>query len=470
MKKTNRIVRLPAGLLLIPILTLCLLGFPWRAAAAERGTPETFSRAELAQMLAPVALYPDALLAQVLMAATYPLEVVEADRWAKRAPDLKGEALDRALVDKAWDPSVKALCHFPSVLGLMSEHLTETTDLGNAFLAQEDEVMDVVQELRTKARARGNLKTTSEQRVVVDDGLIMIEPVSPRVVYVPYYDPFLIYGPWWYPAYPPYYWGPVDVHLGFGISFRPGIYFGFSFGSWSYFDWPHRHIYIDHYHRPRFVHHDHWLISSGPWRHEPLHRRGVVYRDRSTASRYDQPYLRPDTVRSDVRRLPAGANRPADTPVMLERQQRPAERLRYERERRSVERTLHKRQWQDNTRRPKPSLESDPRLNQRPAGEPRLRQSLESDPRLHRRPAAVERAPREPAPPERFRQRSEQEKREAEQIERDPPRRGEAWTPSRPGDGSGGRPEWGREERRRDAGQAGSSRGGWRDRRDGAGR
>ncbi|MCP4257009.1 MAG: DUF3300 domain-containing protein [Planctomycetes bacterium] len=194
---------------------------------------EKYSREELSQMLAPIALYPDALLSQVLMASTYPIEVIEADRWVRKDPDLKGEALDTALLDKDWDPSVKAICHFPSILALMSERITETTNLGNAFLAQEAEVMDMVQEMRAKAYEQGNLTTTSKQKVIVEKETIIIEPADPRVIYVPYYDPFYIYGPWWYPAYPPYYWGPPGVRIGIGVSYWPGLYFGFAYGTWS---------------------------------------------------------------------------------------------------------------------------------------------------------------------------------------------------------------------------------------------
>ena len=165
-----------------------------------------FSKEELTQMLAPIALYPDALTAQVLMASTYPLEVVEADRWRNQNRQLKGDDLDNALLNKTWDPSIKSLCHFPDILAAMSDKLDQTRKLGDAFLGQEEEVMATIQELRRKARDQGNLKTTSEQKVIVEGDIIRIEPADPEVVYVPVYDPTYVYGPWWYPAYPPYYW------------------------------------------------------------------------------------------------------------------------------------------------------------------------------------------------------------------------------------------------------------------------
>jgi hypothetical protein len=287
--KVTTLFRMATGLLVLAGLTAGILFLPPRAQAQVGGYPDSaYSREELAQMLAPIALYPDVLLSQILMASTYPIEVIEADRWVRSNPHLQGEALDVSLAAEDWDPSVKALCHFPSILALMSERIGETTNLGNAFLAQEGEVMDMVQELRAAAYAQGNLTTTSRQQVIVERETIIIEPANPRVIYVPYYDPFYIYGPWWYPAYPPYYWAPPGVSIGFGIAYWPGIYFSFSFGSWSYFDWHRHYIHIDVHKRPRYVRHDRWIAEPGRWQHAPRHRRGVAYRDRPTALKYGQ--------------------------------------------------------------------------------------------------------------------------------------------------------------------------------------
>ncbi|MCK5640759.1 MAG: DUF3300 domain-containing protein, partial [Gammaproteobacteria bacterium] len=134
-----------------------------------------YSQQELAQMLAPIALYPDALLTQILMASTYPIELIEADRWVKKNPKLKDDTLDAELLDKKWAPSVKTICHFPSVLALMSERLTETTELGNAYLAQEADVLAMVQKLRARAHAQGNLTTTEQYKVIVEREMIIIE-------------------------------------------------------------------------------------------------------------------------------------------------------------------------------------------------------------------------------------------------------------------------------------------------------
>ena len=310
--KAPTTIRQTLGVIFIVIFSVFLIINPQdgQAQDSENYPPqEKFSREELAQMLAPIALYPDALLSQVLMASTYPIEVIEADRWIKKNSELKDEILDDALQAKDWDPSVKAMCHFPSILSLMSDRIAETTNIGNAFLAQEEEVMDMVQELRAKAYAQGNLTTTSQQKVVVEKETIIIESANPKVYYVPYYDPFYIYGPWWYPAYPPYYWGPPGVTVGIGISYWPALYFGFAFGGWSYFDW-HRHsIYIDVKRRPRYVHYDRWIAKPGPWVHVPQHRRGVAYRDKPTAVKYGQYPYRTKGYRHETRGFPEQGDR-----------------------------------------------------------------------------------------------------------------------------------------------------------------
>lgn len=148
--------------------------------------------------------------------------------------------------------------------------------------------MDMVQELRASAYARGNLTTNSRQMVVVEHKTIIIEPANPRVVYVPYYDPYHVYGSWWYPAYAPWYWGPSGVRVGVGLSYWPGFHFSFTYASWSYFNWPRRTIYIDVHKRPRYVRHDRWVVKPGRWHHAPHHRRGVAYRGNSITHKYSQ--------------------------------------------------------------------------------------------------------------------------------------------------------------------------------------
>ncbi len=306
--KGTTIFHLTIGLLLISFLI-----FSPQASAQDSSTldpSERYSREELAQMLAPIALYSDALLSQVLMASTYPLEIIEANRWIRNNSQLKGEALDSALLTKDWDPSVKALCHFTSILALMSERITETSNLGNAFLAQEAEVMDMVQELRARAHDQGNLTTTSEQKVIVEKETIIIEPADPTIIYVPYYDSSLIYGPWGYPSFPPYYWAPPRANIGVGISYWPAFYFGF--GSWSYFDWHRHYIHINIHKRPRYVRHDRWRSRTGRWYHAPRHRRGVAYRDKYTARKFGQYPRRHREYRRNIRGFPEHRDRDRD--------------------------------------------------------------------------------------------------------------------------------------------------------------
>jgi hypothetical protein len=257
--------------------------------AAEPEQPDSFKKEELTQMLAPIALYPDSLIAQILMASTYPLEVVEAERWLLQNKNLKGDELDNALQDKPWDPSVKSLCHFPDLLMAMSDKLDQTRKLGDAFLSQEEDVMATIQELRKKAQDNGNLKTTREQQVIVEREIIRIEPAEPEVVYVPVYDPLYVYGPWWYPAYPPYYWyyPPGYYYAGGFIGFGPRIFIGIGWFSWSWFDWPVRVIHIDINKTKRFhKHRDRRDIDRRVWKHDPAHRKGVAYRDSRTSTRF----------------------------------------------------------------------------------------------------------------------------------------------------------------------------------------
>jgi hypothetical protein len=300
---------------IIGLFLLLFFVLPAGALAQEEATepPPPFTREQLTQMLAPIALYPDALLSQVLMASTYPIEVIEADRWIKENPQLEGESLDDALQGKDWDPSVKSICHFPDLLSIMSDKIAETTNLGNAFLAQEDEVMEVIQELRSRAHEEGNLHSSPQQTVIVKEKTIIIEPANPEIIYVPYYNPFYIYGSWWYPGYPPFYWGPGPIVAGVGIYFWPSPFFGFSIG-WTFFDWPLHRIIIDVHRRPRFIRHDEWR-GRRVWRHIPRHRRGVAYRDMPTARRFGQAPRRVRHFNRTTRGFPG--------PSRLERREQP---------------------------------------------------------------------------------------------------------------------------------------------------
>jgi hypothetical protein len=208
-------------------------------------TPE-----QLQQLVAPIALYPDSLVAQVLAASTFPEQVVEADRWAQANPDLKGDALGQAVDQQNWDPSVKALAAFPSVLGNMDKNLSWTSSLGDAYYNQQADVMDAVQVMRQRAQAAGGLKTTSQQNVTTQGSTIVVEPASPQIVYVPAYNPWLVYGdpivawPGWYP-YPGIWFG--GPYLNFGVGYGIGWYGGFGWGwnNWG-FNWHNRYAVYNH--------------------------------------------------------------------------------------------------------------------------------------------------------------------------------------------------------------------------------
>ena len=271
------------------LLASLLLVFSIFVRAAEPAEPEDvplFTQAELDQMLAPVALYPDELLSQVLMAATYPLEVVEATRFARAHPELKGQDAVRAAKDRPWDPSVKAMLAFPQILDRMDQDLDWTRRLGDAFLAQQEQVMDTVQALRKRADEAGNLKETEHVRVVREERTIIVRNRYPDVVYVPYYDPTLIYGSWWWPDYQPVRWSPwtgYRYYSGYsGFFWGPSIVVGHGF-FFSHYDWRDRYVrivevppfYYRHPPPPRYR-----------WEHEYRHRKGVPYRHQRVYDRY----------------------------------------------------------------------------------------------------------------------------------------------------------------------------------------
>ena len=258
----------PSKRMLVSLLSLALLfatlpmSLPAQdapAPAQEAQAPDTQAQAppyaqqspeQLQQLVAPIALYPDSLVAQILAASTFPEEVVEADRWVQANPDLKGDALGKAVDQQPWDPSVKALAAFPAVLGNMDKNLSWTSSLGDAYYNQQPDVMDAVQVMRRKAQDAGNLKTTPQEVVKAEGPNIDIEPADPDVVYVPAYDPWLVYGypvvawPGWYP-YPGIWFG--GPYLSFGIGFPIGWYggFGWGWGHWG-FDWHNHYAMYNH--------------------------------------------------------------------------------------------------------------------------------------------------------------------------------------------------------------------------------
>jgi hypothetical protein len=268
------------------------------SAAPPASIQKVLSQQELDQLLAPIALYPDALVAQVLMASTYPLEVIEAARWVRAHPELKGDQLEAALQEQSWDPSVKGLVVVPQVLTMMDERLDWTEKLGDAFLAQQQAVMDTIQSLRARAQTAGNLTSTPEQTVVTEGKEIRIEPAKPEVIYVPVYNPAVIYGPWWWPA-PPYYWYPPGY-----VATGPFIYFGFGIvvgaAIWGACDWGHRTVVVNVPHYNTF---NHTRVANPQWSHDVDHRRGVPYRDDATRHKFGRELPGVD-ARRDFRGYP----------------------------------------------------------------------------------------------------------------------------------------------------------------------
>ena len=251
--------------------------------SSDQAAPQ-FTAEQLDQLLAPIALYPDPLLAQILMAASYPLQVVEADRWLQDPNNaaLKGDQLAAALDPQPWDPSVKSLVPFPQILGMMDDKLSWTERLGDAFAANQPAVMNSVQRLRARAEAAGKLGSTPQQMVATDDHVITIQPPSTQTVYVPVYDPASVYGPWPYPEFPPYYF--PDAFNGFGLGFF-GVAVVTPLWGWHHWDWAHRRIDIDrnrvaafdHFHRP---------VRSGVWEHDRSRWHGRAMADPAGRGRF----------------------------------------------------------------------------------------------------------------------------------------------------------------------------------------
>ena len=262
---------------------------------SQGSQPPAFKPEELEQILAPIALYPDSLLTQILMASTYPLEIVNADRWTKQNKDKKGDALAKALEAQPWDPSVKSLVNFPQVLAMMSEKLDWTQKVGDAFLAQQKDVMGTIQKLRHKAQESGNLKTTKEQVIKVEQEVIIIEAASPQVVYVPSYNPTVVYGAWPYAAYPPYSYAYPGYPWGAGLAFAGGVAVGAAWGyAWGGANWRGGDVDVNvnrntninnNIDRSKYQGQG---KGQGQWQHDAGHRGGVAYKDQGTAQKYNK--------------------------------------------------------------------------------------------------------------------------------------------------------------------------------------
>jgi len=304
------------GAVFVAAAMAALMAWPVSAAGQAPDAGDTapqqqlLDAGQLDQFVAPIALYPDALVAQVLMASTYPLEVVQADRWAKTNKTLKGDKLDDALTKQDWDDSVKALVATPTVLTMMNDDLDWTQKLGDAVLAQQADVMDAVQRLRSLAQANGKLATTEQQTVTVtqeaDKPVIVIAPASPEIVYVPYYEPAVVYGAWPYPAYPPYYFPPAPGYI-VGGALASGIAWGagFAIGNaiWdNNCDWGRGNIRVDidrnvninnNFNRNN--------VNVGNWEHNSYHRRGVNYSNKSVQNKFAKADVRSGDRKLDYR-------------------------------------------------------------------------------------------------------------------------------------------------------------------------
>lgn len=254
-------------------------------------TPELLKPEQLEALVAPIALYPDELLANVLAASTYPLEVVQAERWLRERKTLKEDALKTEVDKQSWDDSVKALASTPEVLTMMSDKLEWSQKLGDTFLAQQPDVMDAIQRLRTKAYDNKKLVTTKQQKVSVqtqeNKQVIVIQPAEPGTMYVPYYEPAAVYGAWPYADYPPYYFG-YPSYIGAGVV-AAGLAFGtaWAVGRWGNYwgggcNWGNRNVYVNH----RTTN-----IGNG-WQHNPAHRQGVRYGNSNVQQRFGNTNLK----------------------------------------------------------------------------------------------------------------------------------------------------------------------------------
>jgi hypothetical protein len=297
------------------LLALCGSGPVWgqNPEPVAPSPEQTLTAEQLGDLVAPIALYPDPLLGQILVACTYPLEVVEAGQWLQKNPGLTGTALTEAAQQQNWDPSVQAMVVFPDVVKLLTADVTWTTNLGNAFLSQQSDVMASIQTMRQRAQQNGKLASSADETVTNTDQdgqpAIDIEPANPDMMYVPEYDPAWIWGPALYYPYPAWYWpGPSIVVGGLGFGFYPGINVGFFFGggwggwgAWGWHPaWGARGIVVNN----TFIHRYNLntsglgsLRGTSAWAHNPVHRQGVPYSSAALNGQYRQDVSRNLAVR-----------------------------------------------------------------------------------------------------------------------------------------------------------------------------
>jgi Protein of unknown function (DUF3300) len=279
-------------------------GYQQPPPAGQQPPPDAprLSPQELGNLVAPIALYPDLLLSEVLAASTYPLELTQAQQWMQQNPGLHGPQLVDAAKQQNWDPSVQALVAFPDVMNLLTRDIQWTTDLGNAFLAQQADVMDSIQRLRASARDNGRLTNTPQQRVTYEQengqSAIVIQPTDPQVVYAPVYNPAYVWGPPVYGVYPPLAYPAPGYGIYFGVgAFLGGLFTGLlSFGGWGWgLSWLTHGLFLNGLFFSHFGFHGYGgygfhpggsYVTRAPWVHDPGHRLGVPYGNRFAGARY----------------------------------------------------------------------------------------------------------------------------------------------------------------------------------------
>lgn len=280
-------------------ITLVVVAFCALLPAAQAQEPSPFRDEEIDQMLAPIALYPDSLLSQILMASTYPADVKAAAEWSRAHPDEKGDAAVNKVDGQEWDPSVKSLVAFPQVLAMMREKPTDVQRLGDAFLAEPERVMDRVQFLRKKAQQAGNLKSTEQQKVatqtVETKQVIVIEPAQPQTVYVPVYQPSVVYGSWMYPSFPPYYWPPPPYYYP-GAAFVGGVIWGaavvgISNSLWGGIGWGRNEVNINVNRYNNINVNNRLSNNNNTFVHNANRRGDVPYRDNKSREQYGKNQL-----------------------------------------------------------------------------------------------------------------------------------------------------------------------------------
>ena len=291
----------------------------------QQSTQHNLNEAELEQLLAPIALYPDSILTHILIASTYPLEIVQGQRWLDKHPNMDTAAIAEGVENEDWDASVKALLPFPRVIKRLNNDLVWTQKLGDAFLQDENQVLASIQKLRHKADLAGSLDQMDNMDVSRNNNTIIIQPIQPNVVYVPYYDSRDVYGDWYWQNYPPVYWNISNRHHRYFQSnihsrfyWNSGITISFNY-FFNAFQWhQHRIVEVKHY-APRFrnsysygykLNRHHTKV----WRHNPKHRRGVFYHNKQVKQRYYSRHI--NSPKDNYSRNKAHSKKPYRTKIV----------------------------------------------------------------------------------------------------------------------------------------------------------